>query len=222
MTGYFIIVFFLISCFFSCISHRYCVSQDNVQEKHIVIQEQKEVDSSILKYILPHKAKIDNDLNVQIAYTVKPLEKNKECNNLAQLVYESMKWLADSVLNTDVNYMVLINYGGLRFNIPQGNVTKKNIYEVMPFDNGVVILELNQEQKQILLSKTKDNQKLLLKYKGDDNAVLLVTSDYLYYGGDDCSFLKTAKRMKATNYFIRDAIIRYCIIKKQLDIACFY
>lgn len=214
----------LISLSFSlsfCTTHHYCTSQDKIQEQHIVIKEQN-TDSTIYQTILPYKTQIDKDLNIPIASTSAPLEKNINCNNLAQLVYESLQWFADSVSGEKNNYMVLINYGGLRANLPQGTITKRNIYELMPFDNSIVILELTNEQLQNLLTNTKDNPKLLLKSKTNKTTNILVTSDYLYQGGDNCSFLKGAKKLNSSNYFIRDAIIRYCIIKNQLNIPCFY
>lgn len=204
-----------------CTHHHYCTTSDNVQKSHYAIKEQP-VDSSVYKIIQPYKNKIDNDLNVKIAYTASPLEKNSTCNNLAQLVFESMSYVADSLLQNKTNYYVLINYGGLRANIPQGDVFKRNIFELMPFDNSIVILELNDEQKNELLQKTKEKSKLLLKSKNNTPTSILVTSDYLYYGGDDCNFLKSAKKINTANYFIRDAIIRYCSINKQLYISCFH
>ncbi len=207
--------------FTSCIVHHYCTSQDKIQEQHIVIKEQV-TDSSMYKTILPFKAQIDKDLNIVIATTKTPLEKNLTCNNLTQLVYESMTWYADSILGKNKNFTVLINYGGLRANIPQGNIIKKNIYELMPFDNTIVILELTNEQMQNILLKINNNHKLLLKSKNKNNSTLLVTSDYLYQGGDGCSFLKELKKVNTPSYLIRDAIIKYCTIQKQLDIPCFY
>ncbi len=206
---------------YRCTHPQYCTTSDSVQKQYIIIQGQ-DIDSSTYRILKPYKIKINNDLNIKIAYTDKPLEKNNECNNLAQLVYESMEWFADSLLHNQSNFYVLINYGGLRANIPQGDVLKSNIFELMPFDNSIVILELTDEQKNELLSKAKENKKLLLKSKNNQTTMLLVTSDYLYQGGDNCEFLKKCKPIHITRYFIRDAIIRYCIIKKQLNINCFY
>lgn len=205
----------------SCRHHHYCTTQNDIQKNHIVIKE-KEIDSTVYKTILPYKNKIDNDLNIKIAYTYQPIVKNTECNNLAQLVFESMKFYTGSVWKKHQNYFILINYGGLRADIPQGNIFKKSIFELMPFDNTIVIIELTDEQKKILLQKAQANKKLLLKHNSDTSANILVTSDYLYYGGDDCGFLKTAKMIHSSNYFIRDAIINYCIFKKELNISCFY
>lgn len=206
---------------YGCTHHRYCTIQDNIQKQHIVIREQ-DSDSSMYRMISPYKIKIDNDLNVKIAYTDKPLEKNNECNTIAQLVYESMQWVADSLLQNTSDFYILINYGGLRSNIPQGDILKRNIFELMPFDNSIVILELTDDQRNELLSRTKENKKLLLKSKNNQPAMILVTSDYLYQGGDNCEFLKNCKPIRVTRYFIRDAIIRYCTIQKQLNINCFH
>ena len=133
-----------------------------------------------------------------------------------------MQWYADSVLSPTSNFYVLINYGGLRADIPAGNILKKHIFEVMPFDNSIVILKLNDETLKQLISQTQSNDKLLLKYKNTTPTSILVTSDYLYQGGDGCTFLKSAQKLNSKTYFIRDAIIRYCSLKKELSIPCFH
>ncbi|GIV28273.1 MAG: hypothetical protein KatS3mg027_2087 [Bacteroidia bacterium] len=211
----------LISLFVQECSHKhYCTTSDNIQKEHIVIQQQP-IDSSIYKHILPYKTKLDKDLNIIIANTDFPLEKDKTCNNLAQLVFESMKFYADSFVNQ--NYFILINYGGLRANLPKGNITKRNIFELMPFDNSIVILELNDNQLNELLQKSQSNSKLLVKSTYPNHTShILVTSDYLYQGGDDCTFLKSAKKLNNKTIFIRDAIIQYCQHQKKLNISCFH
>lgn len=211
----------LLSFLFSQCTHHYCTSKDTTHHQYIEIHNQ-ENDSSILQCIAPYKANIDNDLNVEIAETTTPLEKNTHCNNLAQLVYESMQWYADSLLGREKNYTVLINYGGLRANIPQGKILKRNIYELMPFDNTIVILKLNEEQMQTLTDISSQNPKLLVKSKTKQINNILITSDYLYQGGDDCAFLKTAQKISTPNYLIRDLIIRYCLYKKEINPDCFH
>lgn len=211
---------FLFLFLYQCRSSHYCTTSDNIQKEHIVIQTQP-TDSSLYKYILPYKTQLENDLNITIAYSNDILEKNITCNNLAQLVFESIQLYADSIVHQ--NYYVLLNYGGLRANLPKGNITKRNIYELMPFDNTIVILELNDDQLNELLQKSKSNPKLLVKSTYSKNTShILVTSDYLYQGGDDCAFLKSAKKINKKTMLLRDAIINYCQYKKNLHIPCFY
>ncbi len=202
-----------------CAHKQYCTSTENIQKQHIIIKEQP-TDSTLYKTILPYKVQLDNDLNIPIAQTITALEKNKNCNNLAQLVFESMQFYADTFIHQ--NYYILINYGGLRANLPQGQITKRHIFELMPFDNTIVILELNSSQLQELMQKSNSNTKLLVKPKNNANTNILVTSDYLYQGGDDCAFLKSARKINTGNFFIRDAIIQYCQYKQHLNIPCFY
>lgn len=214
-------LFFSFIFIYQCTHKNYCVSYDTTKKEHIVIQHQ-DIDSATYKFILPYKTNIDKDLNVIIAHTSSPLEKNTYCNNLAQLVFESIQWYADSLLQPSSNFYVLINYGGLRANIPAGDISKRHIFEVMPFDNSIVILKLNDEELKQLISHTQSNNKLLLKSKNTTSTSILVTSDYLYQGGDGCAFLKSSKKLNTKTYFIRDAIIRYCTLKKELSVSCFH
>ena len=205
-----------------CTTHYYCTSTEHIQKEYIVIQQQTDIDSAIYKTILPYKTKIDEELNTPIAFTSQAIEKNAHCHTLAELVFESIKYYADSILPKNTSYSVLINNGGLRANIPPGTISKRHIYELMPFDNKIVILELTSSQWTELLEKSKDHSKLLLKSTGSAAPQYLITSDYLYQGGDDCGFLKSAKSLHQKNPLIRDCIIHYCRIQKQLTIPCFY
>ena len=45
----------------------------------------------------------------------------------------------------------VLNNGGLRSSINKGEVTKADIFEVMPFDNSLVTLELSHDKMELLL-----------------------------------------------------------------------
>ena len=48
--------------------------------------------------------------------------------------------------------MVIFNNGGLRNDILKGNITKRHIYQLMPFENKLVILSLNHQEINKLFS----------------------------------------------------------------------
>lgn len=120
----------------------------------------------------------------------------------------------------------LLNFGGIRNNIPAGKITIGTIYKVLPFENNVVIILLKgSEVKKIFNNFTaKDNQpysqvsityqnerpfQILVNQEKIDNERIygMVTIDFIATGGD--LILKDIHYEKViyTNMLIRDAII---------------
>jgi len=71
-------------------------------------------------------------------------------------------WLADVMLDrakkmtgADI-VMAITNAGGVRAPLPEGDVTRETLYAVMPFDNSLVIYDLDAEQFQELLEFLAD------------------------------------------------------------------
>ncbi|MBK7667119.1 MAG: 5'-nucleotidase C-terminal domain-containing protein [Sphingobacteriaceae bacterium] len=127
------------------------------------------------------------------------------------------------------NCVLFINRGGLRNNLPMGEITKGNIFEVMPFDNEIVILTLSgQKLKESIDGMIKENKLISfnllmdLKDKQAENITVysspfdinktykVVTTDYLAMGGDNCHFFGKPISYETTGVKLRDAIINYC------------
>jgi 2',3'-cyclic-nucleotide 2'-phosphodiesterase (5'-nucleotidase family) len=134
--------------------------------------------------------------------------------------------------------MVLLNHGGIRSIISKGNVTTKTAYEVMPFENSVVVVELKGKQVEELidyLAKAKrahpiSGLKLVLDKDFNVKSVLIkgqpldinktyfvATNDYLYEGGDNMNFFKTNDSLYTLDYKIRNVIIDYFSRKDTLN-----
>ncbi|MCE3258484.1 MAG: 5-Nucleotidase domain protein [Bacteroidetes bacterium] len=124
--------------------------------------------------------------------------------------------------------VVILNRGGLRANLPKGEIKVGNIFELMPFDNELVLLSIKGEDllKFIplviekkhpfygLTLKIKDKQAVSVLVGGkpvnaSENYVVL-TSDYLANGGDSFTFLANPVYKKSSGLKIRDAMIHYC------------
>jgi len=130
----------------------------------------------------------------------------------------------------------ILNNGGFRTSINKGPVTRGNIFEVMPFDNYLVVLKINGEELMELLNYIKDKSLLQgsrkagvpisgmrLKIKENkisrcfinnkeidyNNSYYVLTTDYLANGGDKMTFFKNCKEKYDTGLLLRDAIINY-------------
>lgn len=124
----------------------------------------------------------------------------------------------------------LMNIGGLRSSLPQGDLTRGNIFELMPFDNELDIVTLSGKQTWELLrfvamsggepiagikigvKADKTPGTVLIQGQAFDSTKTykVVTSDYLANGGDKMDFFKNPLKLETTGYKIRDAILDYC------------
>lgn len=118
--------------------------------------------------------------------------------------------------------------GGLRVPIPMGVVKVGDIFELMPFENELVVLTLKGSDMKALFDlaaaykyapianatySVKDGKATAVKIGGqplDENKnYKVVTSDYLAGGGDNMVVFKNAIKTEKVGIMMRDAIIEH-------------
>ena len=204
------------------------------------------------KIISKYRPKVEA-LNATIGYSPRGLVKDYPES-------EMTNWAADAVFNIAQNYLdtskfkgmkidfSLLNFGGIRTSIPQGNVTSFDIMSIFPFKNSIVIEKLQgtkvkntielfakMHKVQILghtkLAITDDHidEFLINGEPLDTNRVYNVaTIDFLLNGGDQVITLKNNDGVIYTNILMMDGIINYVkdltaqgkYIEAQLDGRC--
>ena len=124
--------------------------------------------------------------------------------------------------------MSLMTTGGLRANIPQGPVTLSHIFELLPFENQLVVVTLPGTAVQKMFDQAARNQELIIqnatftiKEAKPVNILInrqplapqkkykIVMSDYLANGGDDLSFMKEATAVEPVGLMAREALIKH-------------
>lgn len=194
-----------------------------------VIRIQAGVDSTILAIITPYQVKIEDQMNEVLTYTKNDLEKGKPQSTIGNFV-------TDLCLNYADAHICVMNNGGLRTTISKGEITRGKLYELMPFENELVVLELNKDDyigllnyigsrggepfSGITIAINKDGKILSNSWpvnfeKGEKVRVL--TSDYLANGGDEMSFFHEKEQQKV-GLKLRDAIIDYCSKTDTIDV----
>jgi len=137
-------------------------------------------------------------------------------------------FVTDLCLNYADAHMCVMNNGGLRTTIDKGPINRGKLYELMPFDNELVVLELNKEDYLGLLDYickrggepfsginiTMDKEGNVINNSWPVNfenneKVKVITSDYLANGGDKMSFFQNKEQYKV-GLKLRDAIIDHC------------
>lgn len=207
-----------------CTRQPYVVQSRSV--KHYSFDSTSTVDSALVRFIRPYKAGVDTLMKTVIGRAAIPLTKAQpECtlgNFMADAQLEAAKKLDSRVVAS------VVNYGGIRIPyLAPGPVTKGAMYELMPFDNIVTIVEvpgavLHRFADHMAARKgwpvagmrysVKDRKAVNLLVDGaavDSARIYKITvSDYIAGGGDDCDFLRPLKQRR-TSVFLRDAMMDY-------------
>lgn len=189
------------------------------------------IDSSAYKLIYPYKSEMDKIMNEVLVISDTALVKDLPEGSLGNFVSDAvLKKTNDRYHPSDrlpVN-ICLLNNGGLRAQLPKGKVTRGNAFELMPFENSIVILTLTGEKTKRLFEsliefngapfggasvKAKGKKITELKINGElfdiNKNYKVVTSDYLAAGGDKFDFFKNPVKVETIDYKLRDAIIDY-------------
>jgi 2',3'-cyclic-nucleotide 2'-phosphodiesterase (5'-nucleotidase family) len=180
--------------------------------------------------LAPYKSEIDKKMSEVIAYSQ---------NGMATYRPESplSNFLSDMILENARDYCVennlsfipqiaLYNHGGIRASVPKGEISVRNAYEIMPFENELVMVQLTGEQvvslaDYISIRKGEGvagitfgmmpDKAIDIKVGGmkvDENKnYWLVTNDYIANGGDGMKVLTWASERIDTGIKIRTIII---------------
>jgi 2',3'-cyclic-nucleotide 2'-phosphodiesterase (5'-nucleotidase family) len=197
-----------------------------VEVTHSSIHEMDE-DAQITAMIQPYKELMDAEMGVVIGINARTLEKGKPESTLGN-------WVADLLVErTSARYgqkvdFAIQNYGGLRINtLGAGDITVGRLYELMPFDNIIVVLHMKGEDLMQMFDHMarsrgwpisgqvryaiSDGQAVDVQIDGkpleSDHMYVFALPDYIANGGDKCTFLANAEKREDLDYSVRDAII---------------
>jgi 2',3'-cyclic-nucleotide 2'-phosphodiesterase (5'-nucleotidase family) len=211
----------------------------NVQtQKNISINKELKDDEGFAKFIEPYTLKLNKEMNQKISYTNVDLTKEGDNSNLGNLLADYTFDGADVWVKANLNKNVdaaLINIGGIRTTIGKGDIHLKNVFEVMPFENEVIIVKMKGSDVQGLFdyyAKTQVNNPVSHLYIETNNGQLtktlingkvvnptqdyyIATSDYLALGGDNMKFFSKGESIP-TGIKLRDLFIDY--FKKNTEI----
>lgn len=197
----------------------------------------EESDASIESIIAPYKKGVDTEMSQVIGQATGSLTKAKPESTLGNFVSDAILKVSDDLYKGKVD-LAISNYGGLRIlEIPEGPITKGRIFEFMPFDNGLVVLEMSKAELtqfyehfsmmggwpisknvEITIDTLTQKHEFLLNGKPlqDNKTYHVCTSDYIANGGDQCEFLKALPRTDVQILF-RDALLQYVEETKEIN-----
>ena len=173
----------------------------------------------------PYKEKVDAMMYEVIGTSAMKMDKGGPESLLSNLVAGVLQQAAD---------MGLVNMGGLRNILPEGDITVGDVFEILPFENSLCVLTMKGTDLRrlfeaiaslhgegvsgIRLEITKDG-KLLNAFVGekplkDDQLYTVATIDYLADGnGRMDAFLQAEKRVCPEDATLRGLFLDY--VRKQ-------
>jgi len=205
--------------------------------------EESAPDSLLVSLTDPYVRQLSETMNEILAYSKHPMEKGQPesalGNFISDLCYSVAAELYKSTDSLSIDFCVL-NNGGLRSMLPEGKITRRHVYELMPFENELVVVTMPPDSVKRLLEYIAEKggvpvSNIRLKigdgvpeevYIGntayDSNKTYkVVTSDYLANGGDVMTMFGGAVKTEPVGIKVRDAIIMYLEAsgKKQILIS---
>lgn len=179
--------------------------------------------------IEPYRKQLENQMNQKISYTPIDLDRSGDNSSLGEVLADFMMAEAkdwshkNGIESLDA---VILNIGGIRNNMAKGDILIKNVFEVMPFENELVIIKMKGEDIQLVFdyyTKTKRNNPVAGLNIELENGKLqkglingerpqagkyyyIATSDYLALGGDSMSFFAKGE-MITTGLKLRELFI---------------
>ncbi len=218
---------------FSCNSDLHL---SKIKGERIEINDAIASDSDIENFIKPYRENVNKNLDSVISYAPDTYSKsdgefNTAIGNLmADAVFEESNPIFNKRTGKTID-LVLLNYGGIRSIISQGNIKIRTAFEVMPFENSVVVVAIKGQQVlqmmdylskdkrahpvsrhlQLSLNKNSEVTKATIDGKKIDKGATyyVATNDYLYNGGDRMDFFHPNDSLYVLDYKIRNVLIDY-------------
>jgi 2',3'-cyclic-nucleotide 2'-phosphodiesterase (5'-nucleotidase family) len=181
----------------------------------------------VLRIIAPYRAELAQSMEEIIGRVPRELTKDRPESTLGN-------WLADLLYTEAVRYsdrpvdFAVQNQGGIRINsLPAGNMPVRTVYELMPFDNELVLMELDYTTTRSLIDHiaaeggwpVSKHLRLRITPEGKATDITLhdrpldparnyvvALPDYVANGGSDSDFLVGKPHIK-TDKMIRDLIL---------------
>ncbi|MEL7162689.1 MAG: 5'-nucleotidase, partial [Bacteroidota bacterium] len=176
--------------------------------------------------IAPYKAQLDAKMQRELATIVTPLRKSAPESNLGNWMADLLQAAAEDIYPDKKIAFTTANQGGVRVNeIGAGPLIVSEIYELMPFDNELVLLELTGKEVTEFVShiansggwpvsaelsvRQEESGKLVIRISGQPVSptatYFVALPDYVANGGSNSSMLR-AKEQITVHQLMRDLL----------------
>ena len=207
-------------------------SLDFIRGKQLKVDSGLPDNPEVQKLVEPYKVKLDSEINTPLCYNPRSLTKKESEleSSLGNLLADECFVAGDSILRSvkgrGIDFAVF-NYGGLRAPLDEGMITIEDIYQLMHFENRLVIVELKTEDVREhlqYLARQKSAHPISgirLKIRNDSaeevtingneldatSNYYVLTIDYLQHGGGNMTFLTDPEYLYVSDLKVRDVLI---------------
>lgn len=183
--------------------------------------------AALAAMVQPYADSVQKVMEKVIAVAAMNLEKKLPECTLGNLMADASYYEAERVFGKKVD-AAFVNYGGIRLQqVPAGPVTLNTVFEVMPFDNLLVLQQVSGAVLQQFLDNIaarggwpvkglsfviQNNRAVHVLVGGTpldaQRIYTIANSDYVANGGDD-SFMLQPIPQENRGFLVRDALIHY-------------
>ena len=210
------------------------VTLNAIEGTQLAITDSLPQDQQVLDYIAPFKKHINDEMSAVLAYAPQSHSKTEGPYNTAigNMMADAVLELSNPIFKSRTGHEidgVLLNHGGITSTLNAGDVTMRTAYDIMPFENSIIVVELNADKVRDMFNYLKSgkahpiaNMQLIL---GEDDSIVktlvngkpiedgktyfIATNDYLRQGGDGMVFFEDPVSETVLNYKVRSVLIDY-------------
>ncbi len=202
-------------------------SAATVEGGTVAVAEDVPLDDDMVAMLAPLAEQVAARANRVVGELATPLDKAEEDqaeSTLGSWATDALRTQMSKATGRPID-VCFTNNGGLRRSIPAGPVTEGVLVELMPFENAVVILDVDGKRARALLSEVvergepasgltyvrdAEHKPVEMKINGepvdDGKRYSICTNDYLYEGGGNFG-MEDIKTVTYTGMLSRDAFI---------------
>jgi len=181
-------------------------------------------ENEIKQMIQPYKVKLDAEMNKVIATCPEDMPKRRPESRLGNWMSDALYDKASELSDVPIDF-AMQNTGGIRIPmLKKGDITKGKIFELMPFDNSLVVVHIDKELLMTFMDRIarsngwpvskgfymqiKDNKVIDIKINGEaltDRIYNVALPDYIVLLRD--MFVNTATKDKVIESTIEGRIV---------------
>lgn len=223
-----LVVLLTLVIFSSCQSSKNDKSELIISWSSIPIGDSISIDQNIESIISPYRSRLDSIMNEVIGRAAADMTSRGEYESvLGTFVTRLSLEQCEAIFDRTIDVAVMNHHGGLRAPINKGDITLGEVFQVMPFENEMVLLEVPGEVLLEVVEKINGSGSSMLwpvKFtatsSGPKNIKLndqpisksetytMAISDYLANGGGGFRMLIPLKRIEVPTVLLRDIIVK--------------
>lgn len=215
----------------SCSTGRMVVTEATSVKIALDSTKEQIADTVMKELIVPYKVRLEEEMNEVIGTAAQDMRGHRPESLLSNFSADVYRLAAAEHLKRPVD-IAIVNMGGLRSQLPKGDITVGKVFELMPFENELVVVWLRGSELMELLHTfarlkgeglsglqmgIEDNRAVEVMIGGEpiqmDSTYAIATNDYLAEGNDKMEQLKNFELRVNTGIKVRDMLMGY--IRKE-------